>query len=227
MGEYAEAGRFADSCLGMNDQLMDYNLLDSNSATPFERFNKETVFYSTLYLENIITMTYAKTDTVLLGSYQPGDLRRGMFFASNPNGTVYFNGSYEGSSWVQLFNGIATDEMYLVKAEAAARAGNISLAMETLNQLLRFRWKADEFIPLEAASPQEALALVLRERRKELLFRGLRWTDLRRLNEEGYGIGLKRIYNGQEYLLPPGDPRWVMLIPPSVMAITDLPQNPR
>lgn len=227
MGAYMEAGRFADSCLIRNNELMDYNLYDSNSTIPFARFNKETVFYSTLALENIVTMSYAKTDTALLASYQSGDLRRGMFFASNPNGTVYFNGSYEGSSWVQLFNGIATDEIYLIKAEAAARAGNTELSLQTINHLLMYRWKAGEFADRQADTPQEALNLVLTERRKELLFRGLRWTDLRRLNEEGYGIGIKRLFNGQEYTLPANDPRWVMLIPPSIMSSTDIVQNPR
>ncbi len=69
---------------------------------------------------------------------------------------------------------------------------------------------------LIAIDAEEAKVKVLQERRKELIFRGTRWSDLRRLNLEGAGIGLNRIINGVTYTLPPNDARWVMLIPREV-----------
>jgi hypothetical protein len=48
------------------------------------------------------------------------------------------------------------------------------------------------YIPITAGSSDEASQLILQERRKELLFRGLRWIDIKRLNKEGAGIVLKR-----------------------------------
>jgi len=51
------------------------------------------------------------------------DLRRTIFFkiVKAPN-IVSFYGSYDGTN--SPFDGIATDEMYLVKAEFQAREGN-------------------------------------------------------------------------------------------------------
>jgi hypothetical protein len=67
----------------------------------------------------------------------------------------------------------------------------------------------------------------LLERRRELLFRGLRFTDLLRLNKEGYQIALLRNLNGQQYALPPNSPLYVLPIPPDEIALTGEEQNPR
>ncbi|MGN6418515.1 MAG: RagB/SusD family nutrient uptake outer membrane protein [Pseudobacter sp.] len=227
MRNYDDAGRFADSCLLRNSQLMDYNQLDSNASVPFSMFNKEVVFYSTLSVDVITSMYYSKADSVLINSYAPDDLRRGMFFNKNDDGTWTYSASYEGSGYPLPFNGVAVDEMFLIRAEAAARAGNISAAMFALNTLLKNRWNASAFTDFTAATPAVALQLILQERRKELTSRGIRWMDLRRLNLEGAGITLKRIINGKEYSLPAGDARWVMLIPDIVISQSNIPQNPR
>jgi hypothetical protein len=60
-----------------------------------------------------------------------------------------------------------------------------------------------------------------------LLFRNLRWSDLRRFNLEGANITLKRIINGTSYTLPPNDLRWVLLIPDLETSRSGIPQNPR
>src|SRR5690606_31255137 len=47
MGAYEEAGRYADSCLQLHDELMDFNDFPYGSSSyPFERFNPEVIFYS-------------------------------------------------------------------------------------------------------------------------------------------------------------------------------------
>lgn len=227
MRDYASAGRFADSCLLRKNYLLDFNTLDSNELNPFDRFNRETVFFSTLSVDALISMDYAKADTVLVQMYAPDDLRRGMFFTPIGDGTMLFTGSYEGGDWYVPFNGIATDEMLLVSAEAAARAGNKDLAMGLLDQLLSKRFASATYTPPVAADAQEALAIILRERRKELTFRGVRWMDLRRLNEENGRIDLKRLYKGETYSLPAKDLRWTMLIPPKIIQASQIPQNPR
>ncbi|NML23466.1 RagB/SusD family nutrient uptake outer membrane protein [Pseudoflavitalea sp. G-6-1-2] len=227
MRKYEDAGRFADSCLKRNANLIDYNSLDTTAAVPIERFNKETVFYSILSLQVAIIKDYARIDTNLAGSYAADDLRRGVYLNKRTDNSWEYNGSYEGSSFRLLFNGIATDEMYLIKAEAAARAGNTQKSMDVLNALLSYRWVTGTWQNRTAGSPSEAVDMILEERRKELLFRGLRWTDLRRLNLEGRNFELKRNYNGQEYLLKAGDQRWVMLVPDVVIKLSGIPQNPR
>jgi hypothetical protein len=91
------------------------------------------------------------------------------------------------------------------------------------------RWSNNgSWAPFTASNSTEALNLILEERRKELVFRGLRWTDLRRLNKQGYNITLKRVLDGKTHILSPGDDRWVFPIPPDVIdANPGMRQNPR
>jgi len=71
----------------------------------------------------------------------------------------------------------------------------------------------------------EALALVLMERRKETLFREVRWADLRRLNQDS-GT-LRRIVGDTVYTLLPGDPRYAYPIPAEEINIGGIEQNQR
>ena len=74
-----------------------------------------------------------------------------------------------------------------------------------------------------------ALTLILDERRKELAFRsGLRWSDLKRLNQDSrYAKTLSRKIGGQSYTLAPGDKRYAFLIPVSVVQMDGVAQNSR
>jgi hypothetical protein len=228
MRDYENAGKYADACLKENSALMDYNQLDGNAFPPIERFNVETVYYSYMDYINLFYDPSGKIDTTLYNSYNDKDLRKSIYFFENGDGTHSYKGSYDGTSYYgTLFNGIATDEMYLIRAESFARVGNTAAAMTDLNKLLEKRWVQNEFTPLIAASANTALDLILEHRRKELVFRGLRWTDIRRLNLEGRNITLKRLIDGTTYLLPPNDLRSVMLIPQEVIDLSGVAQNPR
>jgi len=64
------------------------------------------------------------------------------------------------------------------------------------------------------------------ERRKELIFRGLRWSDLRRLNmDTRFAVTLKRKVNNKEFLLLPKDARYTLQIPISVIKSSGIQQN--
>ena len=229
MGNYPKAGAYADSCLQLNGELMNYNALSPTALDPFELFNAEVVFHATNRSNmGIFTGSVARVDTVLYSSYSENDLRKSLFFVPNGDNSVQFKGSYTGSSNNSaLFSGITTDEMYLIRAECYARQGDHVRAMETLNKLLEKRWKANTFVPRASATAEEALKLILDERRKELVFRGsLRWSDLRRLNREPtFAKHLMRRLGAQEYHLPPNDKRYAFLIPPSVVSQTGIEQN--
>jgi hypothetical protein len=68
--------------------------------------------------------------------------------------------------------------------------------------------------------------MILQERRKELLFRGTRWTDLKRLNQDPkYAITLSRQLNGQVYQLPAGE-TFVAWIPQRTIDMSGMKQNP-
>lgn len=232
MRDYASAGTYASMALDVFPDLMDYNDIPV-SARPFPRFNTETIFYNnTTTLFGLLTSSRARIDSSLYDSYHNDDLRKVLYFQPNTGanaGSYRFRGSYDGElSPSRPFSGITTSEMYLIRAEAMARAGWITEAMADLNTLMRKRWKKDgDRVPFAAANSGQALRLILEERRKELVFRCLRWTDLRRLNEEGQGITLRRVIAGREYALPPHDPRWVLLLPHDVINRSDMQQNRR
>ena len=231
MQDYEKARKYVDSVLQISNTLLDYNKLDVNAAAPFPRFNSEVIFSSTVGGASPLNVTNWRTDTLLYQSYAANDLRKRLFFRTNGTGaaTTYgFKGSYDGTTAGSLFNGLAVDEMYLIRAECFARAGNITAAMNDLNTLLVTRWKAGTFIPFTAANADDALAKILAERRKELIARGLRWFDLRRLNTDlRFARTLTRVINGVTYQLPPNDPRYTFYIPFGVVALSGMEQNSR
>jgi len=55
------------------------------------------------------------------------------------------------------------------------------------------RIKKAAYQPLTASDGETALAIVLAERRRELVFGGLRWMDMKRLDKEGRMPELQRI----------------------------------
>ena len=237
MEDYPKALVNATSALQMNNQLLDYSTLNTTSNAPFTRFNKEVVFHSIMTGRGVTlnpgsaTSNIAKIDLSLVSSYDANDLRRTLFFKANSGshaGSFRFTGNYEPVTTPTLFNGLATDELYLVRAECYARAGNVVLAMADLNTLLRTRWKIGTYTDMTAANAEQALTRVLSERRKELLMRGLRWTDLRRLNKDSrFAITLTRTVNGSTYNLPPNDARYTLLIPYEVINNSEMEQNGR
>jgi hypothetical protein len=229
MRNYTKAGMYADSCLTLKSDLLNYNNVDTTTKTPFKNFNKEVIFHSEGYASRATYSPTAKTDTVLYAQYEAGDLRRPIFFAANSNGTHSFKGSYAGSNYYDVpFNGIATDEMLLVRAECFARNNDLTKALADLNTLLITRYVSGTYIPKNSSSQQAVLQMILTERRKELVGRGLRWADLRRLNvEPSFQKTLVRKENGQIYQLSPGDKRYTFFIPSAVIGQNGWPQNER
>ena len=150
-----------------------------------------------------------------------------MFFSKHTGGDGYYvKRSYNGSG-VTPFTGLAVDELYLIKAECLARVGEVGEAMKVLNSLLVYRFPPDKFEPLQATDAADALATILLERRKTLVYRALRWDDLKRLNKEGANITLTRVLDGEVFTLPPNDPRYVFNIPDDEIAASGITQNRR
>ena len=223
MGDSANVFKYADSALQLYSALMDYNTL-----TGFDNFNAETV-YSSMDLSGTIGGVYGRwyVDSNLIALYDANDLRKSLYFVNNSytQGNV-FVGDYSRNYY---FTGIAVDELYLLRAEASARMGQITEAMSDLNTLLVQRYKTGTFTPLSASNPTEALTKILLERRKELVMRGERWMDLRRLNTDPrFAKTLTRSLLGIAYTLPPGDSRYVLQVPLYVMRASNgsITQNP-
>jgi len=228
MRMYDSAYKYADLCLSAKSDLLDYKTTEVNpsSNTPIPRFNKETIFYSEVgtHAWGGLVPTVGKVDTTLVASYDIKDMRKKVFLRDF-EGYQRFKGSYS-SNTLTFFTGIAVDEVLLMRAECLARVGNTDRAMSDLNQLLEKRW-VNGFTPLTAGSAEEALELVLTERRKELIFRGLRWMDIKRLNKEGRNIVIRRKIGSAIVELPPNDNRYALPLPSDIINQTQMPQNPR
>lgn len=230
MQDYPNAGLYADSCLALYNTLLDYNTLDVSSNTPVPRFNGEVIFASLVQdvpNNELYRASLVRIDTALVASYDADDLRKTIFFRPRPNGWYSFKGSYDGSA--VPFTGLAVDEVYLIRAEARARQDGLAGALQDINTVLKHRYVTGSFVPVTANNATEALKVILKERRKELLQRGTRWTDLRRLNTDpAFAKTLERVVNGNTYTLVPGDLRYTWPIPPAVLSFNPgMLQNPR
>ncbi len=176
LGNYDQAMEYGLKVLEGNFKLMNYSSLNMNLAFPIQNFNAEIILFTTMASISVVAANNtAFIEPKLANSYEAADLRRRLFF-SNSAGFLSFKGNYTGRS--EVFTGVALDEVLLNLAEAKVRTGSISQGMGYLNQLLRNR--IQNFKDLELSDPTLALASVLDHRRKSLVFRGLRWMDLKR-----------------------------------------------
>jgi len=225
MHKYDNAGRYADSSLKLSGTLLDYNKLSPGAAYPFPQFNAEVIRENKTAISAPLSNAVARIDPQLYSAFGDNDLRKSLFFKAGKNGGFVFKGSYDGNK--TLFSGPAVDEMYLVRAECYARAGQLNEALADLNTLLIKRYKTGTFIPLAGTDANMVLNNILSERRKELIMRGMRWMDLKRLNIEGYQITLARQANGVSYSLSPNDIRYALPIPEEIIQLTGMAQNPR
>jgi SusD family. len=218
MRNYELAEKYADSCLALYDKLIDYNTVSLTATTPFTLDNEESMLYSTVG-RNYSLVLYASTqnmsiDTDLYNLYADNDLRKSIFFSKNTaNGLIKTKRGYSGSSRFP-YSGLATDEIYLIKAECAARRDDLHTCKDYLFKLLSKRYKTGTFTMDNLSTKDEALNKVLIERRKELVWRaGLRWDDLRRLNKEGANVSLSRKLGNETYIIEPDSPQFTFPIP--------------
>ncbi|MEZ7528460.1 RagB/SusD family nutrient uptake outer membrane protein [Cloacibacterium normanense] len=226
MGDDEKALSYSLEALSLQNTLLNFNNLNVSASYPIENMNSEVLLRATMRISGPVRFAVAKVPISLYQSYQVNDLRKAAFFRISSNGEVTFKGNYTGGSTGKL-TAIATDELFLIAAEAYAKTNDITNAMKMLNSLLITRWKTGTFVPFTANTKEEALQIIKEERKKELLFRGIRWADIKRYNRDGDQITLTRTVNGQTYTLPPNDPRYAIAIPEDIIALTGMPQNPR
>lgn len=229
MRHYELAEAYADSTLAIYNALIDYKAVDTESANPFMNLTSETLFYTTQ--ANVYGFTtfpglnnlQATIDTNLIKLYEPDDLRFSIFYTERSPGEFYIK---KGYSTGYPFTGLATDEIFLIKAECAVRNGKVAEGIAVLNYLLENRYDTS-FEPIVVTDREDALHTVLLERRKELVWRALRWQDMKRLNREGHNLSIERRLNGKRYILPPNDPKYVFPIPDDEIALSGIRQNER
>ncbi|RZK53175.1 MAG: RagB/SusD family nutrient uptake outer membrane protein, partial [Pedobacter sp.] len=223
MGNYEASAKYADSCLMLKSDLIDFNTLTAGATYPIPVFNAEVLAASKITVLSVVNPSRGKILPELYNGYDNNDLRKTVYFKNNGNGSYAFKGSYDGSA--SPFGGMAVDEVYITRAECRARSDQIQDALADLNALLAKRYKTGTFAPIKITDKAALLATILNERRKELLLRGLRWIDIKRLNREGANISVKRTVNGKEYVLAAGSARFAMPIPEDVIELSGITQN--
>lgn len=216
MGNYADAQKNAESALALQNKLLnleDYENLGDYSW-PLTYQDPEIILskQSTAYMYAPIVLSLSDE---LLNSFDTKDLRyqlytrslNDMSYGSIKEGRAY---SKEILSGEGRNAGPTVPELYIIKAECEARAGNAGAAMSTINTLRKTRFKAADYTDLTATDANDALIKVLAERRKELMGRGgFRWADLKRLNRDPrFAKTITRKYLTQTFTIEPGGNRY-------------------
>ncbi|MBR5100878.1 MAG: RagB/SusD family nutrient uptake outer membrane protein [Bacteroidales bacterium] len=210
LNDYTNAQKYAETALAAHNQLMDYNK-DMTTAPPVTvniGGRTETIIFPYTFqsgsgkvndfmfewkefmyfrMEEDHNWWYLPSESLLSLYDQQYDLRYKYHII--PNYSCYVNVDAHIPAYVffwkdRLPSGPTTAEMLLIKAECEARAGNVSAAMTTVNQLRAVRMDKNapaSVINLSASSKEEAVKKILEERRREMPFAKRLW-DIRRLN---------------------------------------------
>lgn len=174
----------------------------------------------------------------------PGDIRRLVIadptavvdpnYATNPDyetSDILPVGKYPGSEGTFLLNDIKlfrVSEMYFIKAEARANAGDLAGAAAAIAAVRTARYGSAQTVSY--ADVTSAWAGILDERRAELAFEGHRYIDLKRLGTLA-NKGVERYSRDCEWngacTLSATDYRFTLPIPFSELTVnTNIQQNP-
>ncbi|MDD7886792.1 RagB/SusD family nutrient uptake outer membrane protein [Flavivirga sp. 57AJ16] len=222
MGEYTMAAQNAQRALDNGDAA----IIDFNEPLPAQKLL--SLRPDVIYARQGGFGVEGTLDFMRM--YDPNDLRIVMFYAS-------FNGysfTERGDSFVNYSildgnRGTSAQEMKLIIAESAARNGDLSTALQQLNDIRMNRFSESDYEELESTDQEMVLDLVLKERALELPFNGLRWFDMRRLDKEGKMSTIQRYLGNGELIstLSPNSPKYTLQIPVQVMVYhPDWIQNP-
>lgn len=246
MEEWQKVADHATEALKINGTLCDLTTVESTFvANSYDSPEVYWNFGGSLFEQN------KQPSDELIESFEEGDVRHdlsnGLYLRSrlenDPNApNVYprpqvYLGSYStpkcqnvignesGDQQVLPGLSIRASEAYLNRAEAYAKLGHNSEALDDLNRVRRHRIKG--YQELTEADVPDMLEAVRAERRREFCFEGFRWFDLRR-------YGCPRIVHRFQvsgpvmyYILPQGDPMYTLPLPSTVIELNPLlEQNP-
>ena len=195
MGRWSDALEASKEVLSVYDELEDMN----NSTTlPNSYKSKESI----VALERFSSNLYTAVDmpaSEFISLYRSGDQRRTKYFKRVTSSTYSL---LKGRS-DEFSCSFRTAEFYLTAAEAAARLGHTTDAINYLTPLMTKRLNASAYQTTTALigtmTEEELIQEILDERARELAFEGHRWYDLRRTSQPA----LTRVYDGTTYMLLP------------------------
>ncbi|KIQ14428.1 starch-binding protein [Flavobacterium sp. MEB061] len=223
MNNYTEALKYADLALAENNKLYDwigyYNtnkaIIDApNSYTTtispmgynyVENYTFRHGTFSTLTTENSIPVERAQR-------FEAGDAKfisRWKIYTVGAE--TYYRRTLSGAF---NFGGITTVEVYLIKAECLARAGQISEALDVLNTVRKTRILPASYQDISTTDKTTALNAIFRTKNNELNNTLIPFADARRLNAEGvYKVSYTKTANGTTYTLASDSHLWTMPFP--------------
>ncbi|MBQ2045463.1 MAG: RagB/SusD family nutrient uptake outer membrane protein, partial [Bacteroidaceae bacterium] len=182
---YLYMGRWSDALEASKEVLSVYNELEdmNNSTTlPNSYKSKESI----VALERFSSNLYTAVDmpaSEFISLYRSGDQRRTKYFKRVTSSTYsLLKGRSDDFSC-----SFRTAEFYLTAAEAAARLGHTTDAINYLTPLMTKRLNASAYQTTTALigtmTEEELIQEILDERARELAFEGHRWYDLRRTTQ--------------------------------------------
>lgn len=186
MQDYANAGLYADKALAAPHAILDYNDYFGGYEIPPSEDNPEILWHR--LTEDYAAIFYITWSSQLIDTYSFDDMRKELLAVDYYGFGEYLYGGPDYGTY-----GIGFPEMMLVKAEALARDNKIGEAMNMLNTLRVKRIMTDTYEPSTAATKEEALQLVLQERRWELAIKGPRWSDMKRLDAQDRMPAVERL----------------------------------
>lgn len=222
MGNFAEALSHVNKALESSDflyNLEDYLTEDGELDAPSREFDsKESLLHKEVSWEfKGSAKRYVSDEFWAL--YETGDLRAKYY--KEKDGSHYY------TNYPESFSGILISEMLLTRAECNARKGDLTLALQDINEIRMHRFMAADYIELASTDKEEVMSWVLRERKIELAWVGLRWFDMKRLNKEvDYQTTLTRTYQGKTLVFEPNSDLWVFPFPGTMLENGVVVQNP-
>lgn len=240
MNDYSNAKLYADSVLLTRNTLNDLGAITavaiSNATYPIRKTDPEILLSKIAYGGVSAYSPYAlRLSSELLGLLGTLDQRYTLFTTAASTVSANYTAAggrffFKDRAMAETRNiGPSVPEMYMIEAEYYARNGNIALAMEWVNKLRQKRFKSQDFVALSATSPEDALAKVIDERRREFFCRMTRWWDMRRLKSEKlFERTYTRTFGGTTYTLSPGSNAYVLPIAEYMISLNpEIEQNPR
>jgi hypothetical protein len=226
MQKYDSAGVNAQKALDRQSTLLDLQTLTTGTLP--KRLNDPEIILSKV----ASFYTLLPLSSKLINLFSTTDLRYSLYTVDG--GSLYpsFTGrAYYRNKWIgeDINVGLSVPEMMLIKAESLVRKGQYNDGIQVLNDLRKMRFKTADYVDLSAQSASEALKIVIEERRRELMGRGMRWFDQRRLSTEtGLVDTVQRVVSGVTYTLAPMSNRYTFPISAKVTDLNpEIEQNPR
>ncbi|WP_456311801.1 RagB/SusD family nutrient uptake outer membrane protein [Pseudomonas shirazensis] len=223
MNNYTEALKYADLALAENNKLYDWVAYYNTNKAIIDVPDSYTTTVSPMGYKYVENYTYRHGASSGLGTENSIPVERAQRFEAGDarflsrwkiytvGAETYYRRTLSGNF---NFGGITTVEVYLIKAECLARAGQISDALDILNTVRKTRILPVTYQDIATTDKTTALNAIFKTKNNELIATLIPFTDARRLNAEGaYPVSFSKVADGVTYNLSSTSHLWTMPFP--------------